>query len=110
MTKVSVIIPNLNGEKYLGETLQSLQKQTFADFETIITDNGSTDGSARLIKAQFPEIQLVELGRNRGFAGGVNAGIKRSRGQFIALLNNDAVPEPEWLAELVKAMAVADIA
>lgn len=68
-------------------------------------DNGSTDGSDRLVAGRYPEFRLVALGANRGFAGGVNEGIVRARSDLIALLNNDAEVEPDWLAILAEAAA-----
>lgn len=108
--KASVVIPNWNGEEHLTECLEALNSQTFRDFETIVIDNGSTDGSVRLIEKKFPNVILVQLPKNIGFAGGVNSGVKIARGDYISLLNNDAVAEPTWLQELVDAMDHADMA
>lgn len=101
--KVSVVIPHWKYEGYLS-CLEALKKQTYPDFEIIVVDNGSTDGSADYIEKHFPEVQLVRHDKNRGFAGGVNGGIKVAQGEYVALLNDDAEPEPSWLAELVKVM------
>jgi len=87
----------------LTECLDSLRKQTFRDFEIILVDNGSADGSVELVRTQFPEVRIVILAENRGFAGGNNAGIRESSGRFIALLNNDTKADPRWLAALVHA-------
>ncbi|TAK89108.1 glycosyltransferase family 2 protein [Patescibacteria group bacterium] len=108
--KASVVIPNWNGEEHLTECLNALKKQTFTDFETIVVDNGSTDGSVALIENKFPNVVLVRLPKNIGFAGGVNSGIKIARGEYISLLNNDAIAEPTWLEELIDAMKHADMA
>ncbi|MBI5651533.1 MAG: glycosyltransferase family 2 protein [Chloroflexi bacterium] len=100
----SVIIVNWNGRALLAETLAALRAQTLRDFETIVVDNGSTDGSPDFVAAEFPESQIIRAGENTGFAKGNNLGIRVARGEFVVLLNNDAVPNPVWLAELVGAM------
>ena len=101
MPKVSIIILNWNGIKHLKECLESLAEQTFRDFEAIIVDNGSSDGSQDYIKKAFPWVRLVELSDNTGFAGGNVAGYRHSSGSFVVTLNNDTVVEKDWLAELV---------
>jgi GT2 family glycosyltransferase len=101
---VSVIVLNWNGREYLGECLKSLRGQTFPDFEVIVVDNGSTDGSIEYMESQFPRFaRILRNAENRGFSGGNNQGIKAARGQYIALLNNDAQADQDWLQELVKA-------
>ena len=102
---LSVIIPNWNGKKFLGECIDSLKEQTFRDFETILVDNGSTDGSAELAKERYGEfLRIIRNSKNLGFTGGNNIGIRAARGEFIVLLNNDTLTEPTWLEELVKAI------
>ncbi len=102
--RISVIIPNFNGEKLLPVCLDSLSKQTCRDFGTIVIDNGSSDGSVRLLEERYPEALLIKLHRNLGFAAAVNAGIRRSRSELVALLNNDTETYPDWLAELANAL------
>jgi GT2 family glycosyltransferase len=100
----SVIILNWNGRHLLGECLDSVRAQTFRDFETIVVDNGSTDGSAGWLKEKWGDgVRLVELPSNHGFAGGNNAGIRCARGRFIVLLNNDTTVDPGWLSALHEA-------
>ena len=70
--------------------------------ELVVVDNGSGDGSAELVRREHPAAVLVELEENRGFGGGVNAGLERSRGEYVALVNNDATVEPGALGELVR--------
>jgi GT2 family glycosyltransferase len=94
---ISVIVVNWNGKSLLADCLASLRSQTFHDFEVIVVDNGSSDGSGELVKSEFPEFRLVQLDENLGFAGGNNAGIRLARGEWIALINNDAVAHPDWL-------------
>ena len=83
--------------------LDSLRKQVFRDFETIVMDNGSTDSSVELIEREFPEVRIIALGENRGFSAAVNAGIKASRAGLLTLLNNDTEQAPGWLEALVQA-------
>jgi GT2 family glycosyltransferase len=98
---VSVVIPNLNGRQLLERCLEHLREQTVTEVETIVVDNGSEDDSIALVEGSFPEAQIVALGENRGFAGGMNAGIERARGNYLAFLNNDAEADPRWLEELL---------
>jgi GT2 family glycosyltransferase len=99
----SVIIPNWNGAEHLPTCLDSLQAQTFADFETIVADNGSTDGSLALLERDYPTVRVLALGENRGFAGACNAGMRAAQGELIVLLNNDTEADPRWLTEVVAA-------
>ena len=100
---VSAIVVNWNGKNYLGECLESLRKQTFLNFEIIVVDNGSTDGSVEYIRSHFPECLIIQNPSNNGFGKGNNQGIKKAKGEYIALLNNDAQAVCLWLEELVKA-------
>ncbi len=100
---VSILIPHLNGLHHLEDCLNALRQQTYRDFEVILIDNGSTDGSQAYLRHTFPEVQLVELGRNHGFTGACLAGWAVAQGQIIILLNNDTQAAPHWLAEIVAA-------
>lgn len=99
---VSVVILNYNGKAFLGQCLQSLLDQTYPEFETILVDNGSSDDSVRFVREFFPWVRVIESKINLGYAGGNNLGVEYSRGDFIAILNNDTIVDAEWLAELVK--------
>ncbi|MCK4817156.1 glycosyltransferase family 2 protein, partial [bacterium] len=101
---ISVIIVNWNGKHHLEECLSSLSRQTFKNFESILVDNGSTDGSVKFVSEKFPDIRIVTLEQNEGFCIGNNIGLQHSTGEFVALLNNDTRVEPHWLAELLKEM------
>ena len=98
----SVIIPNWNGMRLnlLPTCLQALRRQTYRDFETIVVDDCSTDGSSWFVGHVYPEVRLIALEKNRGFAPAVNEGIRAARGDGIVLLNNDTEPDPRWLEEL----------
>jgi GT2 family glycosyltransferase len=100
---VSVVIPSWNGASLLGPCLDALAAQTHRDVEVIVVDNGSTDGSLALLAARVPAVQVVTFPENRGFCGAVNAGIRKSRGEIVALLNNDTRADPGWLEALVLA-------
>ena len=104
MPAVSVIIPNWNGARLLPICLGSLADQTFRDFEVVVADNGSTDGSAELVARDYPWARVIRLPSAVGFARAVNAGIRQTSGELVALLNNDAEAGPEWLAALVETM------
>jgi len=103
MPEISIIIPNWNGKQFLEDCLRSLRQQTFYDFETILVDNGSTDGSVEYVLEAFPEVKIVALTRNLGFTGGSLAGYEVAQGDLIVLLNNDTEAHPNWLAEIHEA-------
>lgn len=97
----SIIILNWNGKHLLGECLDSVLTQTFRDFEILVVDNGSTDGSAEFLRAEYGErVCLVALEKNLGFSGGNNVGIERARGTWTVFLNNDTQAHPRWLEAL----------
>lgn len=102
---VSVIIPTWNGRDHLELCLPALAAQRYTPFEIIVVDNGSTDGTVAWLAEAWPHIRVVALPENRGFTGGVNAGIDAATGEWLALLNNDTEAEPRWLSE---ALAVAE--
>ncbi len=102
--KVSVIIPNWNGARLLGMCLDSLLDSSFRDFETIVVDNGSEDASSALIRERYPQVRLIQLDQNYGFAPACNEGIRNAKGDLVVLLNNDIEVEKEWLRELVEGM------
>ncbi len=98
-------MPNYNGAAYLRSCLDSVRAQTYEPIEIIVVDDGSSDGSADLTASAYPEVRLIRLPRNRGFAYTANQGMVAASGEIIALLNNDAVAEPNWVEELVGALA-----
>ena len=100
----SVVIPNWNGLRFLPTYLNALRNQTYCDFETLVVDNGSTDGSRERIAKEFPEVRIVALETNRGFAPAVNAGIRAARGDVVVLLNNDTEADSHWLEEIARAL------
>lgn len=102
--RVAIIIVNHNGVRFLPRCLTSLQAQSYPDFEVIVVDNASTDSSVQLVRDRFPEVRLIDAGRNLGFAAGSNLGIRSTDARLIATLNNDTWVEPDWLANLVQIM------
>lgn len=103
LPRFSVLVLNWNGRDLLVPCLESLRRQTLRDFETIVVDNGSSDGSADLVRTSFPEVDLVALATNTGFCGGNNAAWARSSGELVVLLNNDAELDEHFLAEMAQA-------
>ena len=100
---VSVIITNYNGKAYLKECLGSLECIEYKNYETILVDNASTDGSAEFVKNNFPKIKILPLKKNLGFAEGCNIGAQKAEGEFIIFLNNDTKVDVNWLSALIKA-------
>lgn len=98
--EVSIVVAHMNGKEIIKEFLDSLKKQTFKDFETIIVDNGSTDGSISFIKKKYPWVKLIRNEENRGFSGGNNDGMHIARGDYILLLNNDTVLDKDFIKNL----------
>ncbi len=101
--RVTVVIPNWNGERFLKTCLAALRKQSFENFRTILVDNGSMDGSLNLIARNFPEVEVISLKQNLGFSAAVNVGIRASKTELVALLNNDTEQHPGWIEALVRA-------
>lgn len=99
---VSVVILNWNGRHLLPDCLASVRRQTYRDFEVILVDNGSSDGSVDWVRTEYPEVRVLALGSNHGFCGGNNAGMRAARGEYVVLLNNDTEVAEDWLAELVR--------
>ncbi len=104
MKSITIVIPNYNGMKYLEGCLSSLREQTDQDFETLMIDNGSADGSVDWVREHYPEVKIRAYHRNTGFCHAVNAGIRLSRGKYVLLLNNDVVCDREMVAWLHRAM------
>lgn len=101
---VSVVIPNWNGREHLFTCLSSLQNQVIKNYEILLVDNGSTDGSINYVCENFPEVRIIKSDVNLGFAGGCNLGIENASGDYIALLNNDTEVDKNWLAQSVNAL------
>ncbi len=101
MCEISVIIPNYNGLRFLPDCLDALKTQTMGSFETIVVDNGSSDGSVdHVLRERMSGLRLIRFDENTGFSAAVNAGIKASHSKYVLLLNNDTVPEPDFVEKL----------
>ena len=101
----TVIVVNWNGAHLLPACLDGLRLQNGAvPFETWVVDNASHDDSVELMRSRYPEVRIIQSDRNRGFAGGNNLALEMVTTPFAVLLNNDAVPEPEWLECLLAPM------
>ena len=94
---ISIIIPTWNGLRILPRCLDALRAQTRPPDEILVVDNASTDGTAGTLQTHYPEVTWVALDDNHGTAGGMNAGIRASRGDYIVLLNNDVFLSPKWI-------------
>lgn len=106
--KISVIIPNYNGEKIIDGCIQSLLKQEYKDFNIIVVDNNSADDSVKIIEERYPSITLIKNKENLGFAAAVNIGIKATKSDFVALLNNDTEVDEKWLGNLYSVVSKDD--
>lgn len=110
MARVSVVIVNWNGRHLLERCLPVVLNQAFDDYEVVLLDNGSTDGSTEWVAEHFPLVRLIRSDRNLGFAAGNNAAIRATHSAYVATLNNDAEPAADWLSELVRAMEASPAA
>ena len=106
---VLVIIVNWNGKEYLSGCLRSVFDQSYETFKVVLVDNGSTDDSIEFVKKNYPDVEVIPLDKNYGFAKANNtvmeAALKNKTIEYIALLNNDTKVEKKYLSELVKVMS-----
>ena len=98
--KVSVIIVNYNGKRFLKDCLASIKRQTYKNIEVVIIDNNSRDGSVAYIKKRYPKVKLIVNKKNHGFAKPNNQGAKKAMGQYLFLLNNDTELFPDTIKGL----------
>ena len=110
--EVLVVIVNYNGGEWLASAVAAMKRQSFTDFRLIVVDNASSDDSIALMKAGNPGVEVLPAGSNLGFAAANNLAVRSYPGsRWIALLNPDAFPEPEWLQKLMQAaQARSDVA
>lgn len=101
---VSVIIPNWNGRQYIEPCLRALFDSSYSELEVIVVDNGSKDDSVKYVEMAYPDVSVVRLKKNKGFARACNEGISASNGEYLFLLNNDVEVEKDCIAELVASL------
>jgi len=104
MSRVSVIIPNLNGLRLLDTCFGALWQQAYRDFEVIMVDDASTDSSIEWTREHYPEIRIIRLPKTSGLAIACNSGAAVAKGEILVMLNNDTEVEPGWLQAIVVAM------
>lgn len=98
--EVTIVIPNYNGKQLLENCIETLKNQTFRDFEVLVVDNGSTDGSKE-VNADGLALRVIALQENTGFCGAVNVGIRETKTPYVILLNNDTEAEPDFVEALL---------
>jgi GT2 family glycosyltransferase len=101
---VSIIIPHWRGQKILQRSLASLRRLSYRPVEILLIDNGCDDGSIAAAQQEFPEVRVLATGKNLGFAGGGNWGLRHAAGQYALLFNDDAEATPNFLEPLVEVM------
>jgi GT2 family glycosyltransferase len=101
---VSVIIPTTCGLRWLPECIAALRMQTYTDFDVVVVDNASADGSREWLASQ-PDLRVLRNDANIGFAAAVNQGIRAGTAPLVALLNDDTRAEPDWLGALLEGMS-----
>lgn len=106
MEKVTVIIPNYNGIKFIEECLEALlcQVENTPEYRILMVDNGSADGSLELVREQFPQVSVIALSSNTGFCHAVNIGIEAAETPYVILLNNDTRVAPSFVKNLTDAL------
>ncbi|HUT22337.1 MAG TPA: glycosyltransferase family 2 protein [Candidatus Bipolaricaulota bacterium] len=104
MSKVSINLVTWNGAKYIQACLKSVFEQTFKDFSLLIIDNGSTDDTLELIGEKFPHLKIVRHKENQGFAKAHNQAIHWSKSDYVLVLNQDIILEPDFLENIVALM------
>ena len=102
--EITIIIPHYNGIEILDDCLQSLVKNSYTSYHTIVIDNGSSDGSREFVKAKYPWVELLVNSENLGYSGACNQGIDLAKTEYILLLNNDTVMPDNFLSEMVAAI------
>lgn len=100
---VSVSVVNYNGEKFLSEFFTSLYRQTYDNFEVIFVDNASADGSVQYVREHYPQVVVVETGKNAGYAEGNNIGYGHSKGEYVLIINNDTILAEDLIEKMLQA-------
>jgi len=101
---VSVIVLSLNGADVIRDCLDTLLANDYPNFEVLVVNNGSTDATPEIVSREYPKVRLISLPENRGYAGGMNEGLKASRGEILVPLNDDTINTPTLVREIVRPM------
>ncbi len=104
MPKVSVVIINFNGRKYLEKFLPSVLAGTYSNMELIIADNASTDDSLEFMRTTHPDVRIIKMNRNHGYAGGYNEALKEVHSDYYVLLNSDVEVSSGWIEPIIELM------
>jgi GT2 family glycosyltransferase len=105
LAAVTVVVPNWNGRRWLPQCLEALDRQETPPVETIVVDNGSTDGSLEYLRTERRRARVIALNDNTGFAHAANRGIAETASEFVALINPDVVLAPDWIRRMAAALA-----
>lgn len=106
--KVSIIVVNWNGLKWLSSLFFSIEKQSYRNYEVIFVDNNSQDNSVRFVKDNYPNVKVVKSNKNIGFGGAANLGALKSDGEFLAFFNEDMRLDKDLIANLVSCFQKQD--
>jgi len=101
---VSIVVLNYNGKKYLSKCFEALKNQSYPNYEVIMVDNNSSDGSVEFVKRKFSWVKILQLNSNLGFSKANNIAAKKAKGEYIIFLNNDTVVDRKWLEGLILAI------
>lgn len=102
LPSVAIVILNWNGKHYLEQFLPSVLTTSYARYRLIVADNGSTDDSVSFLQSRFPQVEILKLDRNYGFARGYNEALKRVESDYYLLLNSDVEVGSNWLEPMVE--------
>lgn len=104
MARLSVVILNWNGRRHLERYLPSVVAHTEGDAEVVVADNGSTDDSLQWLRLNYPDVRVIRLDRNYGFAGGYNRALREVESEYVLLLNSDVEVTAGWWQSLVEVL------
>ncbi len=102
--RVAIVVLNYNGRDYLERFLPSALGVTYPNFRVVVADNGSSDGSVDFLKESYPEVEVLDLVENHGFAGGYNLALQQVEAEYYVLLNSDVEVTPGWLEPIIELM------
>jgi hypothetical protein len=103
--EVTIMVLNYNGKEHIDRCLDSIFKMDYPQFNVVVIDNASNDGSVDFVKERYPQVKTLEYPKNHGFAKAYNIALQETRSQFVVLINNDVIVEPEWLSRLMPYIA-----